>query len=100
MASVDSLPVLPPQLDEKELPLDSPAEKEKFDSDAEASKDDVSVVLGQEPVIVDGKDVSKYIVDLRDDGDAPITFRSMLLGTILSGLTAALYQVRRVVILA
>ena len=100
MVSVDSLPVLPPRLDEKELPLDSPAEKEKFDSDAEASKDDVSIALGQEPVIVDGKDVSKYIVDLRDDGDAPITFRSMLLGTILSGLTAALYQVRRVVILA
>ncbi|VDB91635.1 unnamed protein product [Peniophora sp. CBMAI 1063] len=91
MASAD-LPTLSPRLDEKELPPDSPVEKDKFDSDAEGSKDDVSVALGREPVIVDGKDVSRYIVDLRDDGDAPITFRSMLLGTILSGLTAALYQ--------
>jgi hypothetical protein len=46
-----------------------------------------------EPVITDGKDVSRYSIDVRDDGDPPITFRSFVLGTILGGLGAALYQV-------
>ena len=84
-----------PELHEKDLPPYSPGvEKDKLDFDTEASKDDVSVALSKEPIIIDGKDVSKYVVDLRDDGDAPITFRSLVLGTLLSALTAALYQVR------
>ncbi|KZV65129.1 oligopeptide transporter [Peniophora sp. CONT] len=92
MASHDAAVTLP-ELNEKDLPPYSPGiEKDKLDLDAEASHDDVSAALSKEPVIVDGKDVSKYVVDLRDDGDAPITFRSLVLGTLMSALTAALYQ--------
>ncbi|KAI9447705.1 oligopeptide transporter [Lactarius indigo] len=45
-----------------------------------------------EPVITSGRDVSQYLVDLRDDEDPPFTFRSIVLGTMIGGLGAALYQ--------
>jgi hypothetical protein len=45
-----------------------------------------------EPVIKDGKDVSRFAVDLRDDGDPPLTFRSFVLGSVFGALGAALYQ--------
>lgn len=47
-----------------------------------------------EPVISTGQDVSRFVVDLRDDGDPSLTFRSLVLGTVFAGLGAALYQVR------
>ncbi|KAI9447706.1 oligopeptide transporter [Lactarius indigo] len=46
-----------------------------------------------EPIITSGTDVSQYLVDLRDDEDPPLTFRSVVLGTVIGGLGAALYQV-------
>lgn len=46
-----------------------------------------------EPVITTGRDVSRFLVDLRDDQDPPFTFRSAVLGTVIGGLGAALYQV-------
>jgi hypothetical protein len=46
-----------------------------------------------EPVINGGRDVSRYLVDLRDDQDPPFTFRSVVLGTVIGGLGAALYQI-------
>ncbi|OJT06231.1 Oligopeptide transporter 8 [Trametes pubescens] len=46
-----------------------------------------------EPVITTGWDVSRYLVDTRDDGDPAITFRSLLLGTVFAGLGAALCQI-------
>ena len=52
-----------------------------------------TVFVNGEPVITNGKDISRYIVDLRDDGDPSLTFRSIVLGTIFAGLGAALYQV-------
>jgi hypothetical protein len=45
-----------------------------------------------EPVIKDGKDVSRFAVDLRDDGDPPLTFRSFVLGSVFGALGAALDQ--------
>ena len=63
-------------------------ERPVFDSE----KTDTVLVNG-EPVITNGKDISRYIVDLRDDGDPSLTFRSILLGTVFAGLGAALYQV-------
>lgn len=48
----------------------------------------------EEPIIRTGEDVSKYLVDVRDDGDPAITFRSMVLGTLFAALGAALCQVR------
>lgn len=46
-----------------------------------------------EPIITTGKDVSYLAVDLRDDKDQALTFRSIFLGTIFAGLGAALVQV-------
>jgi hypothetical protein len=56
--------------------------------------DDESVrYVNGEPVITTGKDVSRFAVDLRDDGGDALTFRSIFLGTIFAGLGAALCQV-------
>jgi hypothetical protein len=46
-----------------------------------------------EPVITTGCDVSRFVVDIRDDGDPALTFRSMFLGTMFAGMGAALSQV-------
>ena len=46
-----------------------------------------------EPVITVGRDVSRFVVDIRDDEDPALTFRSMFLGTIFAGMAAALSQV-------
>ncbi|XP_006463485.1 hypothetical protein AGABI2DRAFT_187070 [Agaricus bisporus var. bisporus H97] len=48
-----------------------------------------------EPIITTGSDVSKYVVDIRDDGDRALTFRSLVLGTVFAGLGAALCQIYR-----
>jgi hypothetical protein len=54
--------------------------------------DDV-VFLNGEPIVTTGKDISRFVVDIRDDGDDALTFRSFVLGTILAALGAALSQV-------
>lgn len=59
-------------------------------------EDDV-VLLKGEPVVTNGKDVSRFVVDVRDDGEQALTFRSLFLGTVLAGLGAALCQVRIVI---
>ena len=76
-------------LDEKELAFDP----DKSSSDASNDEDEGPIFVNGEPVINSGRDVSKYLVDLRDDDDPPFTFRSVFLGTIIGGLGAALYQV-------
>lgn len=45
-----------------------------------------------EPVITTGRDVSRFAVDIRDDGDESLTFRSIFLGTLFAGMGAALCQ--------
>jgi len=47
-----------------------------------------------EPIITTGRDVSRFAVDIRDDGDAALTFRSIVIGTVFAGLGAALSQAR------
>ena len=54
--------------------------------------EDVLLVNG-DPVIRTGLDVSKYAVDIRDDHDPAMTFRSFFLGSIFAGLGSALGQV-------
>jgi hypothetical protein len=82
-----------PTIDEKGL-ISSAEQEASLDQDGPCeSQDGESVYINGAPVITDGKDVSKYLVDLRDDGDPPVTFRSILLGTIVGGLGAALFQV-------
>jgi hypothetical protein len=46
-----------------------------------------------EPVITTGADVSNFAVDVRDDGDEALTFRSFVIGTVVAGLGAALAEV-------
>jgi hypothetical protein len=48
----------------------------------------------KEPLIRSGRDISEFIVDVRDDGGASLTFRSFILGTMFAGLSASLAQVR------
>ena len=47
------------------------------------------------PVITTGQDVSRFVVDIRDDEDPALTFRSMFLGTFFAGMGAALSQVSK-----
>ena len=60
------------------------------DSSLEDSK---PILHNGEPIIATGHDVSRYVVDIRDDEDAALTFRSMFLGTIFAGMSSALSQV-------
>ncbi|OSX63951.1 hypothetical protein POSPLADRAFT_1138543 [Postia placenta MAD-698-R-SB12] len=55
--------------------------------------DEKASLLSKEPVITSGEDVSRYLVDTRDDHDPALTFRSLFLGTIFAGLGAALCQI-------
>ena len=45
------------------------------------------------PVITTGHDVSRFVIDIRDDQDPAFTFRSMFIGTMFAGMGAALSQV-------
>ena len=65
---------------------------EKASEDQDWYSDDVELLNG-EPVITSGRDVSRFVVGLRDDGDPALTFRSLFLGTVMAGLGAALCQV-------
>ncbi|KAI0306870.1 OPT oligopeptide transporter protein-domain-containing protein [Multifurca ochricompacta] len=73
---------------EKEAALESDKSSDGFDDE-----DEKPLYVNGEPVITSGRDVSKYLVDLRDDGDPPFTLRSIFLGTVIGGLGAALYQI-------
>ena len=71
--------------DEKEL---------QYNIDDNALEDDSKPNFHNgEPVITTGNDVSRFVVDIRDDEDHALTFRSMFLGTIIAGMSAALSQV-------
>ncbi|KAI9467329.1 oligopeptide transporter [Lactarius psammicola] len=75
-------------VDVKEAVLDSDKS-----SDGYNDEDEKPLYVNGEPVITSGRDVSKYLVDVRDDEDPPFTFRSFVLGTMIGGLGAALYQI-------
>ncbi|KAI0273164.1 OPT oligopeptide transporter protein-domain-containing protein [Russula aff. rugulosa BPL654] len=77
--------------DEKEATLDP--DLDKSSSGFEDTVDEKPQYVNGEPVIINGRDVSRYLVDLRDDEDPPFTFRSAVLGTVIGGLGAALYQI-------
>lgn len=59
-----------------------------------ALEDDFKVAYRNgEPIIATGRDVSRFVVDIRDDEDLALTFRSIFLGTLVAGLGATLGQV-------
>ncbi|KAF9446473.1 oligopeptide transporter [Macrolepiota fuliginosa MF-IS2] len=81
-------------------------EKQQYDDtkiDEKGSVSDDSFIRGDgdeevqylngEPVVTTGKDVSRYVVDIRDDGEAALTFRSLTLGTVFAGLGAAVCEI-------
>ena len=86
----------PPTLDEKEAVLHSDLDKFSSGFEGTTTVDEKPQYVNGEPVIANGRDVARYLVDLRDDEDPPFTFRSVVLGTVVGGLGAALIQVRRV----
>ena len=98
MATEDALPTLPQRpevareftdhsLDEKLDEKHDGSIKEAFDPETFDSVPD------RERVVTTGRDVSHYVVDLRDDGDPALAFRSLVLGTVIAGLGAALCQI-------
>lgn len=46
-----------------------------------------------EVIIVTGADAAAHLLPLRDDGDAALTFRSLLLASILSCFQCVMYQI-------
>ncbi|KAH9840269.1 oligopeptide transporter [Rhodofomes roseus] len=64
----------------------------RISSDALTDGGETTYLKG-EPVITTGEDVSRFLVDLRDDHDTALTFRSLFLGTIFAGLGAAVCQI-------
>ena len=99
----DTLPAQPssstePTSDEKAAYVDTPGDEKEATLDLGKYYDyedanEKPLYVDGEPVITSGRDVSKYLVDLRDDEDPPFTLRSVVLGTVIGGLGAALYQV-------
>ncbi|KAI0737996.1 oligopeptide transporter [Daedaleopsis nitida] len=61
--------------------------------EAASDDDEETVFVNGEPVIRTGRDVSRYLIDARDDGDPAVTFRSLFIGTVSAGLGAALCQI-------
>lgn len=70
--------------------------QKESDSDLNHDKEfqTTGTIVDEDPVVTTGADVSRFVVDIRDDGDPSITFRSLFLGTVIAGLGAAVYQVR------
>ena len=78
--------------EKKEIVLDG-KEIQHIIDDNSLEDDSKPILHNGEPVITTGHDVSRFVVDIRDDQDPALTFRSMFLGTIFAGMGAALSQV-------
>ncbi|KAF8508624.1 OPT oligopeptide transporter protein-domain-containing protein [Hysterangium stoloniferum] len=65
------------------------AKSEEYDNNGSGA----TRFVNGEPVISTGMDVSNYAVDVRDDRDEALTFRSLFIGTVVAGLGAALSEI-------
>lgn len=90
----------PVSIGEKESPVSPYTDEaisptsQKASGEAEClNNEGEAVFIKGEPVITTGRDVSLYLVDVRDDGDPALTFRSLFIGTIFACLGAALCQI-------
>ena len=86
-------PVHDGNVDQVANKAESRSSYEKESSVEDLSYHEGALLVNGEPVIRNGEDVSNYLFDVRDDGDPPLTFRSVVLGTIFAGLGAAMDQV-------
>lgn len=107
MSGTAPLPDLPARtepvyIDEKKQDTDSVenvGQKAESSFEKDSSIEDLSdresgaLLVNGEPVIRSGADVSNFLLDIRDDGDPALTFRSMVLGTVFAALGAAMCQV-------
>tara|TARA_R110002060_G_scaffold43424_12_gene54859 strand:+ start:742 stop:1116 length:375 start_codon:yes stop_codon:yes gene_type:complete len=48
---------------------------------------------GDEVIIITGEDAARYLLPMRDDFEPALTFRAMVLATILCGFQAVMYQI-------
>ena len=88
MSSSEEFEVKPDvDVNKKELQHNIPVDDRSLDENSKP------ILHNGEPVITTGHDVSRFVVDIRDDGDTALTFRSIFLGTIFAGMSAALSQV-------
>ncbi|KAI9642561.1 hypothetical protein NHQ30_009366 [Ciborinia camelliae] len=74
-------------VDNRETSKDTPnlETKEVPDTDKDDNSDDV--------IIITGADAAAHLLPLRDDGEPALSFRSIVLATILSGFQAVMYQI-------
>lgn len=93
MAVVDALPSLPQCSPASRKLADASLDEKLGSLKVEKYDPETREVSDRERVVTSGGDVSRYAVDLRDDGDPALTFRSLVLGTVFAGLGAALCQI-------
>lgn len=100
LRDVPSLPDEPSYIDEKKLgdsteyvSRQTDSAYDKTGSLEELNYDGDVLRVNGEVVIRTGADVSNFLLDIRDDEDPALTFRSIVLGTVFAGLGAALCQV-------
>ena len=89
--------VEPSPVDEKNISI-PPYEKNPIPHDHEredgvTEKEDAIYV----PIIVTGADAAAHLLPLRDDGDPALTFRGMVLATVLTGFQATMTQIYQVI---
>jgi hypothetical protein len=89
-------PTVPLSSDEptSDIPGDKEVSLVLDNSSGFENEDERPEYVNGELVIETGRDVSRYLIDLTDEQDPPFTFRSVLLGTVVGGLGAALSGVR------
>lgn len=100
LRDVPSLPDEPSYVNEKKLgdsteyvSRQTDSAYDKTGSLEELNYDGDVLRVNGEVVIRTGADVSNFLLDIRDDEDPALTFRSIVLGTVFAGLGAALCQV-------
>lgn len=104
-AIIGGPPGLVPHNDSSSLPYTKEKQHDSGTSSVDIADEKMDAYMevldeGAEPeyrngvqVIQTGRDVSRFVVDVRDDGDEALTFRSIFLGTVFAGMGAALCQV-------
>ena len=96
MANQDNdqkLTTMPPE-NVEEKPMDISSLELADEKSSGTFNNDEAEYKNGEPIISTGRDVSRFAVDIRDDGDAALTFRSIVIGTVFAGLGAALSQAK------
>ncbi|ODN75285.1 hypothetical protein L202_06468 [Cryptococcus amylolentus CBS 6039] len=78
--------------DEKTIPFDKIPLNEKLDHH-NSINDGSEVSEKEEKEIVTGLDAANYLLPIRDDGDQVLTFRSLVLGTLMAAFQASMNQI-------